>query len=772
MSRTHSTYHAMQKFAEAIFWARWPLLFLVIGVTAWLSSCLFRIGIDPSVDSLFDQKQPEYIEYKSASAQYGSDQMIVIAMSASTIFEPASLEILQKISRGIDAMAGVERVMSLSEVSDLQHKMFGVKTVPLLEKFNHGEETIEELRERVLSNELFTQNLVSSDGKTASILVYLQSFRTDPKAQGLLIKRIKKFLANFQNPSTQFYLAGVPIEQYEFTKLIQHDQFVFVPMIIGLLVIALYIIFRSFSCVFLCMSIVLTALIWTIGTIALAGQSLNLVTSLLAPIVMVNAVANSIHIISAYFEIRPKQDTIRKAVTLTLEKMIVPCFLTNFTTALGFLALLWSPVPAIQSFGLFSALGTLYAYGAEILLPPLILQLLPHRSARELSKSQQMLRKTVIGFLENIEFVWKWAILAGSLIAVALSIWGISRLQVDTNLVKQMKSDSEIGKATRFIDNHLTGVYELGFVLSRKDRQPITDYQSLQEIDAFKEYLESIPHITKVNSVTTLLKRIHWARTDETEYSLTSDTSMLERYFKGLSESKAPQLKRLVSNDFREIRLEARMKAVGTHDGYIVEQSARDYLDQKLAGKYNYKLVGNVVLLGKMSKSLVSNQMSGFSFSLISILILIAIIFRSIYLGVIIIIPNLLPILMTYGLMGFCGIELSTPTAMISSVVLGMVVDASIFFLHHFKHEFKHRYHYVQALHHTYRGVGYPLLVSSSILIVGFASSAFASFRPTILFGVLTSVALFFSVISALLILPALLTIFQPLGRQKLFKRD
>jgi hypothetical protein len=211
------------------------------------------------------------------------------------------------------------------------------------------------------------------------------------------------------------------------------------------------------------------------------------------------------------------------------------------------------------------------------------------------------------------------------------------------------------------------------------------------------------------------------------------------------------------------------MKAVGTKQGTLVEDSIRVYMDRELGPYFDYHITGNVVLLGKMSKELVINQIKGFGFAFISILISICLIFRSLKMGLLAAIPNILPILSIYAIMGFAKIEISSPTAMISSVVLGMVVDASIHFLYRFRMEFSHRHNYLQALHHTYRRVGQSLCVSTLVLVIGFASSIFASFRPTIYFGVLTSLAIFFSLISTLLFLPVCLITLKPFGREKLF---
>lgn len=760
-----------RRIAETVLVLKWPLLLGVILMTLITGSAIFRLQIDPSTEPLFVKNSPEYLYYREYSRQYGSDQMIAVAMQTPDLFKMNALRKLHTLTEQISTYPQVERVLSLANAMDIQHKFLGVKTVPLMEGVFNGEKSLEELREQGLTNELFRNNLISKDGKHANILVHLKTGSKDGASSGVFIEKLRELLEGHKRPGYRFYVAGSPVEQYDFIKLIRRDQFTFVPMITLLLVLATVLIYRSISCMILAMSIVFTTLVWSIGTIAIVGQKLNLVTSLLAPVIMIVAVASSIHVMNLFFEIRPHHPSLRKAVVLTLDQLGAPTFLTYLTTIFGFISLAFNPVPAIQSFGIFAALGTFYSYVVEMLLTPILLPILPYRRISEAFDERHFFNRLIIGFLEKLEYRWKWVILLGTLAAVILSMVGISKLNVDTNMVKQLKPDSPLAISTRFIDEHLTGIYPLGFVLRRRDGGSFIDEETLKRVDALKDYLESRPEIAKVNSITTVIKKIHQAAEDDPQaYVIPEDGERLEQYFEGMAESQDPELWKLITRDFREVRLEARMRAVGTREGAHVESLARDYLNREVGKYFDYQLTGNVVLLGKMAKDLVHNQMNSFAFSFLSILVIIVFIFRSLRMGLLAVIPNIFPILGLYGLMGFLKIELSTPTAMISSIVLGLVVDASIYFLHRFRHEFRHRHHYLQSLHHTYRNVGQALVVATMILVAGFASSIFASFRPTIHFGVLTSLTIFFALLCTLLTLPACIILFKPFGRQRLFR--
>lgn len=760
-----------RRLALIIHAGRWPIALILGLITLVLGISLKDLKIDPSMETLFIKKSPEYLYYRQYSEKYGSDQMIAVAMATTDLFTARNLRTLRQVTRDLEALPGVERVLSLANTMDIRPKFLGVKIEPALKGVFKGTRDLGVLRQDILGNELYVNNLISKDGNVANIIVYVKAGGKDRELSGVLIEKMRAYLLEKEETGLQFYVAGSPVEQYDFIRLIRRDQLIFVPLIALLLIATTYIMYQSFTCMVLSMSIVFMTLVWTLGTISVMGQQLNLMTSLLAPVMMIVSVVNSVYLINVFFEVRPHQPSLKKAIVLTLDQLGIPCFLTHFTAILGFASLALSPIPAIKSFGIFAALGTFYSYLVEITLTPLLFPMLPFRIREESLEKKSLLNHMLVQFIEKLELRWKWLILALTAAVIFFSVRGLEKIQVDTNIIKQMKPDLPLAVATRFIDENLTGVYSLGFVFRRRDGGTMVDYETLKRLDEFKDYMEAKPEISKINSITTVIKRIHHARGDLEvgAFKISENPSDLDRYFKGVMESE--DAAQFISSDLKETRLEARMRAVGTAEGARVEETARQYLEEHLSPYFEYELTGNVVLLGKIAKGLVHEQVVSFAFALGSILLLIIIIFRSVILGLLAAIPNLIPILAVYGLMGYMQIELSTPTAMISSIVLGMVVDASIQFLYRFRIEFDHRGHYLQALHHTLRNMGSSMFISTMILVIGFASSVFASFRPTVHFGVLTSLTIFLAFVCTVVVLPVCIILVKPFGPQRLFHR-
>ncbi len=766
-----------ERFSRLTVYLRWPLFILFMGGTVFFARQMPHLVIDPTMDSLFVKKSSEFEYYAEYRERYGSDQMVVVAMATPDLFTKERLIKLEDFSKSISEFPEVESVYSLASVMDLRHKFLGVEMVPAIDSAMTGNRKLDDLKKDILSNELFVKNLVSSDGKHATILIYLKPPKTvkgaKPESRDFMAK-LHKTLRSYESSDMRFYLAGAPVEQAEFIRLIQRDQYIFVPLIVLLLMLSIYLIYHSLICVFLAMSTVLMTLVWTMGSIHALNQEINLVTSLLAPVIMIIAVVNSVHFINLFLDIRKssRRDprTMKYVVYMTMKQLSKPTFLAHFTTILGFASLMLNPVPAIQSFGLFASLGTFFSYVIHMVVIPVLLPMLPASLFMHVKK-ESWWEKRVVDFVEKIEYQMRRLIILFTILLVIVAYYGLQKLEVDTSLVKQLRPDSTLAKATRFIDDNITGVYNMAFVFRRKDGKPFLTHGALQKMDDFKTEIEKLDGVRKVNAITSLVKKIHSTVEDKAEsYVIPKDDKRIDLYLNEMMNKSPADTLQWISHDFQELRMEARIRAVGTREGDALDMRIREIIRQKLSADFDCEVTGNITLLGQMAKKLVDYQLRSFGVSFFSILFLIVLLFRSVRVGLLAAIPNLLPILFVYAVMGFLKIELSMPTAMISGIVLGLVVDSSIHFIHRFEIEFKKRKNYLVALHHTYRHVGASLVTSTLILSVGFASSVFASVRPTVYFGVLTSLAIFIAMICTLIVMPVFLVWMKPFGPPKLFK--
>lgn len=217
-----------RKLAEFIDRFRWPILLALIVSLLIMGIAVTRLKVDPSIEPLFIKKSEEYKYYQQYREKYGSDQMVAIAMATNDLFTEENFEILKKVTDGISSFDRVERVISLANAQDIRHKFLGVKTELAFKEVEEGEKSVDQMRDRILANELYVSNIVSKDGKSANIIAYLKT-DGDPAANGEFIEELKDYLIDFERPGLKFHMAGAPIEQYEFIRLIHRDQMVLFP---------------------------------------------------------------------------------------------------------------------------------------------------------------------------------------------------------------------------------------------------------------------------------------------------------------------------------------------------------------------------------------------------------------------------------------------------------------------------------------------------------------------------------------------------------------
>src|SRR5262249_52493068 len=344
----------------------------------------------------------------------------------------------------------------------------------------------------------------------------------------------------------------------------------------------------------------------------------------------------------------------------------------------------------------------------------------------------------------------------------------VARIRVETDLIRSLRHASPLASAARFIDEHLTGVNSVEIIV---DAVAVTDPAALEKVARFEEAVRGLHHVRKVTGLPDVLARVNRAvhRGDDTYARLPDGpdaASDLEDFLARMKEEAPADLRRFLakSGDERStLRIIARVPALDSASSQMLFSEIRNAAAH--AGLLNVTLTGNFVVFSNMSTTLVRHQAYGLGVALILILGVMTIQFRSIRLGLLCAIPNGAPVLAVYGLMGWSGIALSVPTAMIASVAIGTIVDNSIYLLARFREAFAQHPDYVEALIAMVYASGRAVVFSTVTLAVGFFVGVFSSFVPTVQFGLLTGAAFLLGLISQFVLLPLSLILFQPLGR-------
>jgi uncharacterized protein len=744
-------------------------LLAVGAVTAMLGWSALTLRIDPGVESMIPSGPGDLARLQAFQARFGSDEIVVLAFHSDRLFSKESLDRLDQLTRRVAALPHVTRVLSPTNVRDLDGDELGPVPVVPYAQVAAGKLSPEALGAKLGSHPLFGGLLVARDARTAAVLVELEPASGAADSRDHLVGDLRR-LAGQAGLESAAFVAGIPVEKADVARYIARDQAIFIPLVFLILAVMTAVLYRHPVGMLVPLATVTLALVWTLGVFGLAGRTLNPVTSLMTPVILVMSLEGTIQLLNQYLAARADGLPWRPALERAHRRMGTPCFNAALTAAIGFASLLTLPIPAIRDFGLFTAVGIMIGYGFTIALTPLLLATLPDLPPRVIHAFEA-------GPVERwLSGVVRWVSRHRAVTAVAvgallgLSVLGVGRIRVETDLVRSLRHASPLAAATRFIDANLTGVNSVEIIVPAA--AGLTP-EVLDRTARLEATITGLPEVRKVTGLPDLLARVNRAMHQGNDtYARLPDgpdaAGDIADFIAALGKEAPADLHRFLAEGAdgdTVLRINARVPALDTARSQSL--FAQIHAAAARVGLPDVSLTGNFVVFSDMSTTLVRHQVQGLAVALALILAVMAIQFRSIRLGLLCAIPNGAPVLMVYGLMGWCGIALSVPTAMIASVVIGTIVDNSIYLLAPFREAFLREAHYVTALSAMVRASGRAVVFSTVTLAVGFWVGIFSSFVPTVHFAVLAGAAFLLGLISQFVLLPLSLLVFQPLGRPR-----
>jgi len=754
--------------APLISWllARRRLALCLVGLlTALLGWSALALRIDPGVESMIPSGPGDLDRLRAFHAAFGSDEVVLLALHSDQLFSREALEGLDRLTRRVAALPHVARVLSPTNARDLDGDELGPRSVVPYAEVLAGNLSPRGLGEQLGSHPIFGGLLVSKDARTAAILVEPEPGTVD--ARRGLVNDLRR-LATEAGPGLTTFVAGIPVEKVDVATYIARDQMIFLPLVFLILALMTATLYRHPVAMLVPLAVLGLALVWTLGLFRLAGRSLNPVTSLMTPVILVMSLEGTIQLVNQYLAARARGLPLPTALAWAHRQMWLPCFNATLTAAIGFVSLLTLPIPAIRDFGLFTAVGLLIGYALTIVLTPLLLASLPDVPGRvirafEPGPVERGLARVVRSVCDRPGTT---ALVVGAILAV--SAVGVAQVRVETDLIRSLRHDSPLATATRFIDAELTGVNSVEIVVSGVSAR---DPDGLGKVARFADALRSLPDVRKVAGLPDLLARVNRAvhRGDDRYARLPDGPDAAEEladFVAGLDREAPADLHRFLADGpdgHSTLRLIARVPALDTARSQALFGQIREAA--RHAALSDVSLTGNFVVFSNMSTTLVRHQVQGLGVAVLLIVAVMALQFRSLRLGLLCAIPNGAPVLVAYGLMGWSGIALSVPTAMIASVAIGTIVDNSIYLLARFREAFARQADYVGALAAMVYASGRAVVFSTVTLAVGFWVGVFSSFVPTVHFAVLTGAAFLLGLVSQFVLLPLCLILVQPLGR-------
>ncbi|HEV8712116.1 MAG TPA: MMPL family transporter [Candidatus Binatia bacterium] len=760
----------MQRVSYLIVHRPKTILFLLLLLTGFFAYHARHIHLDSSVDSLLAKDDPEKGYYDEVRHLFGSDEIGVIGVVADNVYTPPVLQKIKRLTDEIKKIPEVKDVFSLTNVPDIITSVAREHTL-LVPNVNAPHATLEALRNKLAEQPIYLKNLVSVDGRAAAINIFFANLGDDEFFRRGVDDTIQA-LVDRENGPEKLYYTGLPHFKVHSTRAMWGDLTLFIPLTLLLIMVVLFLSFRSLRGVLLPSATVIVSLIWTLGIMVLAGSSLSLGNLALPPLVLVLGTAYSLHVVAEYYELAHPSRLVDEVVRETLQATSLPLFIAALTTVLGFLSLVVNSIISIRELGLYASAGISIAFVLSLVLVPALLVLMPLPARREEAFSPRI--SAVLHKFATLSSHYRRTVIVTGLLIILLSVWQGSSIQVGSDFQSFFRETDPVRQATDAINRYIVGSMTFYVTIDGEEHDVIKKWDTLWRVKNLQLYIDSLPGVEKTVSFVDYCEMLDRG-IQEIPLEPPEGEEMLEPpplEDRTTFWANPDQLKGVM----RLVFLNAtNVASVVNHPNYsrtviLVRTSFSrsndiaalvDQIEAFARGHFPPELsvhpTGNLILLTRTTGDIVSGQIQSLAVSAGVIFVLMAGMFLSAKVGFIAMVPNVFPLFVFFGLMGASGVELNFGTNIIASIALGVAVDDTIHILMRLSSTVRTTADQEQALLETLSTVGKPALYASVVLFLGFLTLGFSTFVPIREFGFLSAVTILVGLIGEIALLPALL---------------
>ncbi len=754
--------------ANLILKNRIIILLLILGLTFFWSNQWKNIQFTYTEAKLLPDDHPESLIYDDFKNKFGEEgNLIVIAVKDSLLFSEKNFNAWNKLSQKINEYPEVNFVLSFDNIKDLvkdnDNKRFILKEIFEDNKFDL--ENIAKFKERIFYDlPFYNKLLLGNQNKTARTIISLNTeiVNTEIRKDFILDNFIPLINQFEKSTSLDIKVSGMPYIRTLNAQNIKDEigLFVFTALLVTALIFFLF--FRSYRATFISMLVVLIGVGWAFGVLGWLGYEITILTALIPPLIIVIGIPNCIFLINKYQQEFAKNRNKLKSLESVIIKIGNATLMTNLTTASGFATFILTNSQVLKEFGIVASLNIMAIFLLSLLIIPIAYSFSGIPNKKHLKHLENVSIKKIVKWLEDRVRKERLKTYIISLISLILGIIGIYQIEISGSIIEDMPKKSNFFEDIKFFDNEFNGIVPLEINIDTKRRKGVNNLTTIKRINKLSDYISSIPELSSPISIINLLKYIKQAyyNGNPKYYKIptSQENSFLSPYLKNM-----PETKNLITNYIDSTGQNARMTTflmdVETNRIEMIEEDLKKEINRIFdADKYNVILTGKALLYLKGTHYLIKNLFISLSLAILLIAMFMAYLFRSYKVIIISLVPNLLPLIITAGVMGFTGIPLKPSTILVFSVAFGISVDNTIHFLAKYRQELiDNNWKINSAVYSSIREAGVSMLYTSIVLFFGFAIFMISSFGGTVALGGLVSVTLLFAMLANLILLPSLL---------------
>ena len=770
------------KVAGLILRNRYLVLLGIAIITGLLASQMKYMKFSYTEANLLPEDHIANLEYNQFLEIFGEEgNLVILGIKDSTVFTPKKFNAWNNLVRKFDSLDEVDFTISIADVQKLKADRKQRKFVlePLYEKEPTTTQEVLDIKKQLFEKLPFYDNLLfNKETGTLQTAIYIKKeIINTPKRRDFIFNTLIPTITKFEKENNvDIRVSGMPYIRTLNAQNIQDEILLFVAGALGITAVIFFFFFRSFRATFITLLVVMTGVIWAFGFIGWFGYEITVLSALIPPLIIVIGVPNAVFLINKYQQEIKKHGQQAKALQRVISKVGNATLMTNITTASGFATFVFVKSSLLREFGILASVNIISIFILALLIIPILYSFMPLPKKKHLNHLETKWIENVVNWMEKMVRNRRITIYFTTVIVIVAAIIGVYKIKVSGSLIEDMPKSLEFYQDIKFFESEFGGIMPLEILVDTKKEKGVMSLSTLKKMEKINEAIEAFPELSKPISITNVVKYSKQAyyKGNPKYYQLptSQEQSYIFAYTKN-SNSDASMLKNFVDTTGRYARITTFMKDIGTEKMNVIQERLREVIAKEFpSDKYTVSVTGKALVFIKGTNYLIKNLVISLSLAIFLIAIFMAWMFRSPPMIFISLLPNILPLLITAGLMGYFGIPIKPSTILVFSIAFGISVDDTIHFLAKYRQELMtNNWRVKPSVYGALRETGVSMFYTSIVLFFGFLTFTLSSFGGTIALGGLVSVTLLLAMVSNLLLLPSLLLTFEKkIANKKVFK--
>lgn len=755
------------KIARTILKNRIQILIVLLLITIFMAFQSKNIEMSYQYAPLLPETDSTFLKYEGFKDKFGEEgSMVILGVQSDNFFEKEHFEKWKNLSSNIKEIYGVSSTLSITESYNLvrnqdERKFNLINIIP----DNPTQQELDSCLNIIKTLPFYEHLIYNPDTET-----YLMSIGLVPEVLGSservkLMEDIKKEVEKYETKSgVSVKTSGLPYIRVETAEMVKKELNMFIFLTLAITTIIVFIFFRSFKVVMVALLVVGVAVIWALGSQALLGYKITILTGMIPPLIIVIGIPNSVYLLNKYHHEFSIHGNKIKALQRVIYRVGNATFITNLTTAIGFSTFVFTSSKILVEFGVVASINIIVVFFLTLLLIPIIFSFLPDPQERHIKHIDRPYMNKILSGIIQITLNRRKLVFGFALFLLISGFYGITKIKTTGYMLDDIPQEHKLYEDLKFFEKHFAGLMPLEIMVESKKPRDILTQPFMHKVDRLYDVFDSIPQLSKPLSYIDIVKfsRQAYYNGNEQHFRIPNnmERNFILQYLNNNSGSDAKKvIQSFVDSTFKSARINVRMEDIGTTKMIKLDSLITSKVEEIFpSSEYETLVTGSSVLFAEGTTYLIRNLFQSIFLAILLIAIIMALMFSSKKMVVVSLIPNLIPLIMTAALMGYFGIPIKPSTILVFSVAFGISVDDTIHFLSRYRQELSDtNWNIRTAVILAMKETGLSMIYTSIILFFGFSVFSLSEFGGTAALGILIAITLFVAMFSNIIMLPSML---------------